>query len=164
MDEQQMAEWMKLASPTEEHDYLRRLKGEWKADVKMWMDPAAPPMESTGKMTSKLILGDRFLQSDFVGDPSPKGNFLGMAIDGYDRINQKYLGSWMDTMGTGWMVFEGKAEGDVRTMMCDFTDPGGNKQKMKGVTTIVNDDEYRYESFVQTPQGEFKNMEISYKR
>jgi len=71
----------------------------------------------------------------------------------------------MDSMGTIMMVFEGECTGDVRTMMCDFVDPMGKPSKMKGVTTLVTDNEYKYESWAQGPDGKmFQNMEIVYTR
>lgn len=68
-------------------------------------------------------------------------------------------------MGTIMMLFEGDRDGDVRTMMCDHVDPTGKPAKTKGVTTIVGDNEHKYESWAQAPDGEmFQNMEIIYKR
>ena len=71
----------------------------------------------------------------------------------------------MDSMGTMMMVFEGDCSGDVRTMMSDFTDPMGNQSNMKCVTTIVSDNELKYESWAPGPDGKtFQNMEIVYTR
>jgi hypothetical protein len=123
-------------------------------------------MESEGTMTNEMILGDRFLRSSYAGAGPMGGEFGGMALDGYNRIEKKYVGIWVDTMSTSMMVFEGTAEGSVRTSLCKFTDPTGTPVVMKSVTTIINDNEHRYESFAQ-PQGapEFiKNMEITYTR
>ena len=164
MDEAQMAAWMELAAPSKEHEYLKRLEGTWKARTKFWMSPDQPPQESQGTMTNKLILGDRFLQSNYEGD-TPWGPFSGMAIDGFDRIKKKYTGLWMDSMGTAMMVFEGDRDGDVKTMFSECVDPTGKQAKTKGVTTILSRDEHRYESYVSAPNGEtFKNMEIVYTR
>lgn len=164
MNEETMAEWMKYASPSDEHDFLKRLAGTWKARVRLYFDPDAPPQEHTGTMTSEMILEGRYLRSDYDGDPGPMGVFLGMGLDGYDRVRGKYIGIWADTMGTGWMAFEGDVDGDVRTMHTTVTMPGGATMKQRALTTIVSKKEYRYESFVETPAGEFRNMEIVYKR
>lgn len=166
MDEQ-MAAWMKYANPGEAHGFLRRLEGSWEAKATFWMKPGDPPVESTGRTASKLILGGRFLQttydSDMMGQP-----FQGMAIDGYDNLNEKYVGIWMDTMGTMMMVFEGSVDrtGNVREMFAEYKNPmDGKMTKTKGVTTIVSDDEHRYEGWNSGPDGEFyKSMEVVYKR
>lgn len=164
MDEQ-MAAWMKYASPSEEHEFLKRLSGTWTAAVKMWMNPDDPPMESTGTTKMELIMDGRFLLSRFEGK-TPWGDFSGMAMDGFNRIDKKYQGIWMDSMGTLMMVFEGEADGNVRTMICDYTNPmTGKSTKMKGVTTIVDENLHRYESWAEGPDGKmFQNMEIVYTR
>lgn len=164
MNEEQMAAWMEVASPGQEHEFLKKMEGSWKAKTKFWMDPSQPPQESEGTMTAKMILGGRFLQSSYEGK-TPWGDFSGIAIDGFDRIRKKYQGIWMDSMGTIMMIFEGDCAGDVRTMICDFVDPMGNDSRMKGVTTLVGDKEMKYESWAQTPDGKtFQNMEIVYTR
>ena len=164
MNEEQMAAWMEVGSPASEHEYLKKLEGTWKAKLKFWMAPNTEPQESEGTSTNKLILGDRFLQGNYEGQ-TPWGAFSGMSIDGYDRIRNKYTGLWMDSMGTIMMVFEGSVDGNVRTMMCDFVDPSGKPSQMKGVTTIVSENEHKYESWAQTPDGDtFQNMEILYTR
>ena len=114
MDEQ-MAAWMKYASPAEEHEFLKKLSGNWTATVKMWMNPDDPPQESTGTATNELIMDGRFLQCRFEGK-TPWGDFSGMAIDGFNRIDKKYQGIWMDSMGTIMMVFEGEADGNIRNV------------------------------------------------
>ncbi len=164
MNEEQMAAWMEFASPGREHEYLKRFEGSWKAKTKFWMAPNTPPQESEGTMTSKLILGGRFIQANYEGQ-TPWGEFSGMAIDGFDRIRKKYTGIWMDSMGTIMMVFEGDLKGDVRTMTCDYIDPTGKPSKMKGVTTIVSENEHKYESWAEAPNGDsFQNMEMIYTR
>lgn len=164
MTEEQLAAWMEVAGPSREHEFLERMEGNWKATTKWWMGPDTEPQVSEGTMTGKMILGGRFLESIYAGQ-TPWGEFSGRAIDGFDRIRKKYVGIWMDSMGTMMMNFEGDLEGDKRTMLCEFTGPTGQPGKMKGVTTIVSDNEYRYESWAETPDGEtFQNMEIIYTR
>ena len=163
MDEQ-MAAWMKYASPAEEHEFLMKLSGAWTNTVKMWTNPDGPPQESTGTATNELIMDGRFLQCRFEGK-TPWGDFSGMAIDGFNRIDKKYQGIWLDSMGTIMMVFEGEVDGDVRTMTCQYTNPmTGKSTKMKCVTTIDGNG-HRYESWAEGPDGKtFKNMEIDYTR
>jgi hypothetical protein len=123
------------------------------------------PTESQGVSTNKLVLGGRFLQcnyeSEMMGQP-----FLGMSLDGYDNHLKKYIGLWADTMGTKWLVFEGTGDGKVREMIAEYLDPHTNQPtKMKGVTTIVSDNEHRYEGFNLGPDGEFyRSLEVVYTR
>jgi len=166
MDEK-MAAWMKYAQPGEGHQFLEKLTGTWEARTKFWMEPGAPPMESTGTSVNELTLGGRFLKSEytseFMGAP-----FQGMALDGFDNQKQKYVGLWVDTMSTLMLVFEGACDdaGAVRTMHADYTDAmSGKPAQMKGITTVVSADEHRYEAWTTGPGGDLvKSMEVVYTR
>lgn len=164
MDEQMQA-WMKYAEPSTEHAFLAKLQGNWKAKVTMWMQPGGKAEESEGKCSNEMIFGGRFLHSKFHGN-MPFGEFHGMSIDGYDRLNEKYTAVWLDSMGTMMMLFEGQAEGNVRTMTCEYTNPmTGKPSTMKAATTVVSEREHRYESWAEGPDGKmFQNMEIIYTR
>jgi hypothetical protein len=115
-------------------------------------------------MESQWILGGRFVQSvykgDFMGQPVE-----GRGIDGYDNVSQKHVGTWMDTMGTFPMHFEGQCSegGKVITTSADFVDPAsGQTMTNRGVVTFVDKDHYTYESYMKGPDGsERKVMELT---
>jgi hypothetical protein len=114
-----MAKMMELAKPGENHKMLADLAGTWSYTVKMWMnpDPQAPPMTSTGTAIRKPItgMGGRYFQMDVTGHMKMPGadgkmkdmEFKGMSIEGYDNVKQKFVGSWIDNMGTMIMMSEG---------------------------------------------------------
>lgn len=158
-----METYMKYAQPGEHHGHLEALLGTWETTITAWPGPGAEPMTMTGTMESRWILGGRFLESTYSGS-FMGSEFTGLGIDGYDNYQQKYVGSWRDSMGTMTMFFEGHCSdaGKVRTMTAEFVDPAsGQKMKNKGVTTIVDENTYRYESYMVLPDGsEFRNMEL----
>lgn len=51
-----------VAAAAPQHASIARFGGRWRAEVRFWMDPAAPPHVSHGVMENALILGGRFLQ------------------------------------------------------------------------------------------------------
>jgi hypothetical protein len=165
--EAKMAAWMKYSQPGEGHRFLEKLTGIWEARTQFWMQPGAPPKESVGTSVNELTLGGRFLKSEYASEFMGSA-FQGLALDGFDNQKQKYVGLWTDTMSTLMLVFEGTCndEGTVRTMIANFTDAASGKPaKMKGVTTVVSDDEHRYEAWNEGPGGDlFKSMEVVYKR
>jgi hypothetical protein len=165
MNQEEMAAWLKYANPAENHEFLKKLAGEWDCKTKFWMQPGAPPQESSGTSSQKMILGGRFLQGSYTGEMMDQP-FQGMSIDGYDNHTGKYFGLWMDTMGTKAMVFYGTCDGNVREMICDYDDPFTNRAtQMKGVTKIVSENEFVYEGWNKGPDGEFlKQMEVVYTR
>lgn len=162
-----MEAWMKYADPGEHHQHLAKMVGTWSVENHMWPGPDAPEIVSTGVAKNEMILDGRFLQSNFEGEFQGQP-FHGMALDGYDNLQKKHVGMWMDTMGTMVMSFEGDCDqdGKVRTMIAEYKDAvTGKMTKMKSVTTIVSNDKFTYESYSPGPDGEFfKSMEIVYTR
>ena len=164
----EMAENMaRAAAPNEHHRHLAELAGDWDWTSKMWMQPGAPPMETKGTARNELLMDGRFLRSEFHGDFLGQP-FTGMGIEGYDNVQERHVGVWFDSAGTMMLNFLGDCSeaGKVLTSSADFLDPmTGTKTTFKGKTTIVNDNEYLFESWNSDPNGEFhKSMEITYKR
>jgi Protein of unknown function (DUF1579) len=167
MDMQAMMEvYKKLATPGAPHKALARMAGTWKAKIKSWMEPDKPPTESAGTSESKMILGGRYLQMDFSGDMmgSP---FTGLGITGYDNHTKKYVSTWLDSMGTAILFFEGTASGDGKTITqeCSYDDPIKGPMKWRSVTRIVDDNTHLFEmSGIDKTGKEEKMMEITYNR
>lgn len=63
--EEEMAEMMKNMMPGEIHEWMAQDVGEWKSEMRMYMDPSMPPMETEMKAKSEMILGNRYLVSRF---------------------------------------------------------------------------------------------------
>lgn len=159
----EMEAWAKIAEPGEHHKHLGHLVGSWTYESTHWMAPDQPPMKINGTSESKWILGGRFVESithgDFNGQP-----FEGRSLDGFDNQSGKYSGTWADNFGTMTMQFVGNCEknGKVRTMIASFKDPAsGQMMKYRAVTTSVDKDHYTYVSYKISPDGEFKNMELT---
>ncbi len=160
---EEMASGMALSEPSKEHEFLERLVGTWNAKTRFWMAPDAPPIENAGVSTNEMILGGRFLRSNFVGEMF--GPFEGVGVDGFDRLKQEYVSTWMDNKGTMIMNFEGQVQGNVRTLMSELVRPDGEKSTMKWVTTIVGQNEHKAEGYEPEAGGGFrKTMEIVYTR
>lgn len=159
--------WMKAATPGPEHQRLASMVGSWNATMKMWMDPAKPPIVSTYTAERKWILGGRFLQEEvkgqFQGQP-----FHGMGLTGYDKIQKKYVGVWIDSMSTAISTSLGTADasGKVLTFTREETDPiTGKKIKGRDMLHLIGPDQQLLEMFKEGPGGkEIKVMEIAVTR
>jgi len=166
--DQQMAEYMeKYATPAEHHHHLEMLAGRWTTRTTFWAAPGAPPTESTGAAEHKMILGGRFLVTSY------KGNFMdtpfeGMGLAAYDRYRNKYVETWVDSMGTMVLVSEGACDGTGkrRTVTAEFTDPmTGADTTFRSVYRIIDEDHYVLELHSSLPDGgEFKIFEIAHSR
>jgi hypothetical protein len=166
--EQMMAEMMKYGTPGAEHERLKAMEGTFNADVTMQMAPDAPPINSKGTMTNKMVLGGRFLQGDFKGEFMGQP-FTGMSMTGYDNMKKQYTAGWIDSMSTAMMMSSGTADstGKIITMTATVDCPmeQGGPKTMKQVTTIVDKDHHTYECYEVAKDGkETKVMTIKYTR
>jgi hypothetical protein len=171
-----MKQMMELAKLNENHKLIADLAGTWNYTVKFWMnpDPNAKPQESKGIATRKPTMDGRYFVMDVTGKmemPGPDGKkkemtFKGMGIEGYDNVKKKFVGTWMDNMGTGIMMSEGTYDPATKT----FTYTGeyeaipGMKTKIREVMKIVDKDHHNFEWYEDRGGQEAKTMEISYTR
>jgi hypothetical protein len=166
MDKQAMEIYRKAGTPGAPHKLLAGMAGSWSTRIKTWMGPDSPPMEWTGSCEQKMLLGGRYLQQDFAGEMmgSP---YKGIGFTGYDNHTRKYVSTWMDSMSTGIMCFEGTAGADGRTITqtARHDDPVQGPMQWRTVTRIVDDRTFLFEMYSTGKSGkEVKMMEITYTR
>jgi hypothetical protein len=167
MDMQAMMDlYQKLGTPGAPHKLLASMAGSWIAKVKSWMEPDKPPMESAGASERKMLFDGRFLQEKFTGEMmgSP---FNGIGFTGYDNNTKKYVSTWMDSMSTGILFFEGTADagGKTITQKSRYNDPVKGPAEWRSVTRIVDDNTEIFEMYNSVKGGkEEKMMEITYTR
>jgi hypothetical protein len=167
-----MAEMMKkmeeLAAPGPEHKTLASLAGEWEAEARCYMaGPDSPPTVTKGVNKGSMILGGRFLQEEFDGDMMGK-KFHGVGLTGYDKLNKKFISTWIDDMGTGILVSEGTcdASGKVLTLNGKMDDAmtGEKGKEVRLVTRIISPNKHIFEMHDVALGEKSKVMEITYVR
>jgi hypothetical protein len=167
MDPQAMMElWQKLAAPGEPHKQLESLAGSWTTQTKEWMEPGKPPMESSGTVEMKSILGGRFLQQEFTGSMMGQP-YSGIGTTGYDNLRKKYVSTWIDSMGTGIFLMEGTASADGKTITLKggHDEPGGGHMTHRAIWKLVDDNTQIFEMYgTHKGEKEMKGMEIVYTR
>jgi hypothetical protein len=167
MDEAaQMAAWEKAATPGAGHRRLEPLAGSWKVRTTLTMTPGAPPQVSEGSSEHRFVLGGRYLEQRYKGSAMGMP-FEGIGYTGYDNSRGKYVGTWMDSFGTGIMNSVGTgrptdAKIDFDAEACDPT--GGTSQFLCSVR-IQDRDHNSYEMWTKAPNGKrFRAMLIEYTR
>jgi hypothetical protein len=163
----EMEAMMKAATPGDAHKKLGAMAGTFNAEVKMWMQPGAPPVGGGGVSENSWALDGRWLEQHFTG------NFMGMpftgvGFTGYDNIKKKYVGTWMDTMTTSMMISSGVANADGKsyTFTSTMDDPmTGKSTPVKETITVIDNDHHTLEMWGAGPDGKmYKSMEIAYTR
>ncbi len=163
--EQMMAEYMKLAQPGPHHERMKSLVGSWRIVSKMWLGPGDPQV-AEGSSTVTSMLGGRFISEEV------KGTFMGMPMEGigltgYDNMKKAYIGTWIDSMGTGIIVTEGTSDdsGKTITWKGSYPDPiSGGEVSRKMIHKIVDDNRRVMEMYENREGQEVKSLEVVYTR
>lgn len=87
-------------------------------------------------------------------------------MEAYDNVKKKFVGTWMDSMGTGIMMTEGDYDPAAKTITStgEFEMMPGMKQKIREVVTFVDKDHMNFEWYEDRGGKEMKTMEINYTR
>jgi len=165
--EEMMKKMEAAGTPGPAHKALDSLVGDWNAEVKMWMDPAAPPNVTKATAKNTWIMGNRFVQQDFKGEFMGKP-FRGMGVTGYDNMKKSYSNVWIDDMSTGMFNAEGKTQdgGKVITFEGTYACPetGELNKPSKQVYRILSRDKHVFEMHDPSKGANTKTMEITYTR
>jgi hypothetical protein len=174
--QEMMKQMMEMGKLNENHKLLSSLDGNWTYNIKMWMnpDPNAAPQQSKGTATRKSVMGGRFVVMDVTGKmqmPDETGKmkdvqFKGMGVEGYDNVKQKFVGSWIDNMGTAIQFSEGSYDPATKTLTyaSEIEMMGGMKMPVREVIKLTDKDHMTLEWYETHGGQEKKTMEIAYAR
>lgn len=157
--------FMKLAQPGPQHEHFRAMVGQWDCACRNFEGDPNKPQAWKAKSEFKLLLGGRYLQQEFAGEMPGGIPYSGQGLSGFDNAQQKFVGTWVDSMGTGILHTEGSFDAATNTT----TEMGVSKtpigeMKFKMVTTFKSDDAFDFVMSMVTDAGEQKMMEIDYRR
>jgi len=163
-ERQEMQKKMEAAgTPGPAHKALDALVGNWKTEVKCWMEPGGSPNVSQGTAKASWILNGRFLEEEFHGEMMGKP-FTGRSLMGYDNIKETFNTAWVSDMQTSISTSEGKGENGNKVITlegksnCPAT--GRKDIPMKTVFRVISPDKHVFEMF----NDGAKTMEITYTR
>jgi hypothetical protein len=171
-----MKQMMEMSKMNENHKLLSSLDGNWTYTIKFWMnpDPTAKPQESKGTATRKAIMGGRYVVMDVSGKmqmPDGTGKmkdvlFKGMGLEGYDNVKGKFVGSWVDNMGTGIMMSEGSYDpaNKAFTYTSEMEPVPGMKSQVREMLKVIDNNHMMFEWYENQGGQEKKTMEIAYTR
>lgn len=164
-DEQAMMEaWKKSMTPGEQHAKLSKMTGDYELKIKSWMDPSAPPMESTATAHRDMMLGGRVLHESVKGQVMGQ-EFVGHGATGYDNVTGEYWSTWVDNMSTGVVVSRGNWDEEMGAMVFHgkYSDPmTGEMAKAKMVLKHGDDGSEHFAWYDIRDGEEVKTMEITY--
>lgn len=161
-----MAAWQKAMTPSLGHRRLEPLVGSWHARTSFTMALGAPPDVSEGTSEHRWVLGGRYLEQVYKGQ-SMGMPFEGIGYTGYDNTQGRYLGTWMDSFGTGFMtsVGVGRPKDDAIAFATEAHDPSGRVVRFESKIRIQDHDHHSYEMWTKAPNSRrYRQMLVEYTR
>ena len=165
-EQEMMAQWQAASTPSAAHAHLMSMVGTWRATATFTMAPGAPPQVSSGSSVHRLVLGGRFLEQVYKGT-SMGMPFEGLGFTGYDNVQQRYVGAWMDTFGTGIMRSHGvgRPTDERIDLVCEAIEPSGEKKVFDAIIRVRDHSRHSYETWTKGPNGKsYRVMIIEYER
>ena len=163
-DKAEMMKKMEAAGkPGPAHKALDALVGNWKAEVKCWMEPGGSPEVTQGTAKASWKFNGRFLEEEFHGQMMGKP-FSGQTLLGFDNTKQTFNSVWVSDAQTSMFTSEGKGDSSYKVITlegkatCAAT--GQKDVPMKTVLRTISPDKHVLEMF----NGDAKSMEITYTR
>ncbi len=161
-----MAQWHAAMSPSAGHARLMPMVGTWRATTTFTMAPGAPPQVHGGTSVHRLVLGGRYLEQIYKGMAMGMP-FEGIGYTGYDNVQKRYVGTWMDTFGTGLMTSLGVGNPTDERIDCvaEAIEPSGQKRVFETIVRIQNHGRHSYEMWTKGPTGKkHRTMIVEYER
>lgn len=154
--------------PVPEHEWLKRLVGEWKVESEMVMGPDQPTQKSSGTESVQLLGG---LWAVGVGSGSMPG---GSSMDyrtglGYDVSFKEYRGFWLGSVSSHLWKYTGELseDGRVMTLNCEGPDMvnDGQTANYRDVIEIIDENHRTLTSYGEDDKGQWQQfMKANYTR
>lgn len=156
------------ARPQEQHEWLRRLVGDWVYESGAPAEPGEPAETVTGRETVRS-LGDIWIIAESEGEMPGGGAGRMVMTLGYDPAEQRFIGTWLGSMMHHLWVYRGDldATGRVLTLEAsgpDFQDPSATRQ-YRDIIEVVDENERLLISRILGDDGEWREiMRARYRR
>ncbi len=167
------AKWMATTQPSEHHKHLEYFVGEWDITMRMWMEGSDnPPIETTGSVSARWIMGDRYVQSEFSGrfemPGMPASDYTGISYMGYDNYKNLYTALWLDDQSTMMLTSQGSRNpvsgnidlyGVMDEPMLDV-----HQRMVRYYYRMVDEDTFVFESYDLHAGPDYKVFEMEHRR
>lgn len=129
------------SGPGEGQKFLAPMGGDW--EVRKTIYPRAPgaaPIRSVGTCKQYMIMGDRFLQSDFRFE-TKEGSTSGTGVIGFEPANGLFTSTWYDSRQTRMSIRRSKSRFDGEKIELFSVELGekADARKSRTVSTLEED-------------------------
>lgn len=161
-----MAQWQAAMTPAAGHKRLEPMVGSFRARTEFVMAPGIPPQYHDGISENRWVLGGRYLEQSYRGTAMGMP-FEGIGYTGYDNPSKRYVGTWMDTFGTGLMISVGigRPTDGKMAFATEAIEPSGKKIHFESIIKVKDRDHHSYEMWTKSAAGKrYRNMLVEYVR
>ena len=109
---------MEIPKPTEAHQKLQKLVGNWKGEEKIFPSPWDPKGGiSQGYIENRSGLGGFIVIQDVKSEKNGEVIFEGHGVFSWDQKQNEYTLHWVDSMGMPLHVFRGDFDKETLTLL-----------------------------------------------
>jgi Protein of unknown function (DUF1579) len=155
-------------SPQKEHEWLRKLVGEWTYEIQAVMEPGKPAETFRGTERVRSLNG---LWALAEGEGEMPGGVVAttMMTLGYDPHRQRYVGTWVGSMMTHLWIYDGSVDASGQVLTLDTEGPAMTDQskmaKYRDVIEFKDDDHRVLSSHMRGDDGTWLGcMTATYRR
>ena len=148
-----------MPQPQKEHQWLQKFVGQWNTESEIQM-PGQEPMKIAGSEKVRSLGGFWIvsnLKCDIPGQP-----MNGVMTVGYDPKTEKFVGTWIDSMGSHLWKYEGELDEAASRLTLESEGPcpmeGGKIRTMRDVIEFQDDDARTLTSYVQGDDGQWTSF------
>ncbi|MCC6494612.1 MAG: DUF1579 domain-containing protein [Pirellulales bacterium] len=148
-----------MPAPQKEHQWLQKFVGQWNTKTEITL-PGQDPMTVEGTESVKS-LGGFWIVADLKCDLGDQ-QMHGIMTVGYDPQSEKYIGTWIDSMGSHLWKYEGDVDESGKKLILNSEGPcpmkGGQMAKMRDVVEFHDDDTRTLTSYAQDDDGKWQSF------
>jgi Protein of unknown function (DUF1579) len=159
---------MMHAEPQKQHEWLKKLVGEWTLETEAPAEPGKAPETLTGVETVRT-LGDVWVVFEGRGQMPGGGEGLTLMTLGYDPQKGRFVGTWQGSMMSNLWVYDGELDAAERVLSLHSEGPsfsgGAALDKYRDEIELVSGDHRILRSHVLGANGEWNHfMTAHYRR
>jgi hypothetical protein len=147
--------------PIQEHEWLKKLLGEWRIENEMTMAPGQPKMKSEGRETVTDLGGLWAVAQGEAGMPGG-GSMHYYAALGYDVSFKNYRGCWFASISSHLWVQEGQLSPDGKTLTLECVGPNmvkdGETANYRYLFEIIDENHRTMTEYGQDENGEWQEF------
>src|SRR5919198_2288981 len=149
------------AEPRKEHQWLRRLVGEWTYETEVPAEPGRPAEKWTGT-ESVRSLGGLWVLAEAQGQMPGGGAAAMITTLGFDPQKGRYVGTWIGSMMNYLWVYDGELDAAERVLTLSAEGPDmateGKMAKYRDVVELVSDDHRVLTSHMLGDDGQWHQL------